>query len=249
LSTSPTTTVDPAEIQRFAAIAEAWWDPEGKFKPLHRLNPTRIGYIRSRLELHFGRDTKAMRPFEGLRLVDIGCGGGLVAEPMARLGFSVTAIDAAEPGLAIAEAHAESQGLVIDYRQSTAEDLAEAGEQFDVVLALEIVEHVADPAAFFQALGQLVRPGGAVVVSTLNRTFKSFALAKVGAEYLLRWVPRGTHSWPKFLKPSEVAGHCRSAGLTIADIAGISYEPFSGGWALGEDLDINYMLVALKPVS
>jgi 2-polyprenyl-6-hydroxyphenyl methylase/3-demethylubiquinone-9 3-methyltransferase len=244
---TPTTTVDPAEIQRFSAIAEAWWDPEGKFKPLHRVNPTRIAYIRSRLERHFGRDSEAMRPFTGLRLVDIGCGGGLVAEPMARLGFTVTAIDAAEPGLAVAEAHAESQGLVIDYRRATAEALVAAGEQFDVVLALEIVEHVADPALFFEALGQLVTPGGAVVVSTINRTLKSFALAKVGAEYLLRWVPRGTHAWPKFLKPSEVAAQCRAAGLSLVDIAGISYDLPTASWKLGQDLDVNYMLLAVKP--
>ncbi|HVJ53988.1 MAG TPA: bifunctional 2-polyprenyl-6-hydroxyphenol methylase/3-demethylubiquinol 3-O-methyltransferase UbiG [Aliidongia sp.] len=238
---------DPAEIGRFAALAGAWWDPEGEFKPLHRINPVRLEFIRDHLARHFGRDITAKRPFEGLRLLDIGCGGGLVSEPLARLGFTVSGIDAAAEGIEAARLHADGQGLAIDYRQGTAEALLEAGERFDAVTALEIVEHVVDPAAFLASLGGLVRPGGAAVLSTLNRTARSFALGVVGAEYVLRWVPRGTHRWSKFLRPSELAAAARHAGLVPAELAGMSFDPFGGDWSLSRDLGVNYMMLALKP--
>jgi 2-polyprenyl-6-hydroxyphenyl methylase/3-demethylubiquinone-9 3-methyltransferase len=192
-------TVDPAEIARFSAIADEWWDPNGKFKPLHRFTPTRLEYIRGRIAGHFGRDALAPKPLAGLRLLDIGCGGGLLCEPMARLGASVVGADAAERNVKTAAVHAERQGLAIDYRHTTAEALAEAGELFDVVLNMEVVEHVADVAAFMGACARLVRPGGLMVVATLNRTAKAFALAIVGAEYVLGWLPRGTHTWSKFV--------------------------------------------------
>jgi 2-polyprenyl-6-hydroxyphenyl methylase/3-demethylubiquinone-9 3-methyltransferase len=234
--------VDQGEIDRFSAVADGWWNHAGEFKALHKLNPVRIGYIRDHLLKHFGRDASSVRPFPGLSLVDVGCGGGLIAEPMARIGFKVTAIDAAEKSLAIAG----SQRLAIDYRAATAEDLVAEGAQFDVVLALEIVEHVADTEIFFRSLGALVKPGGAVVVSTINRTAKSWALAKMGAEYVLRWVPVGTHDWAKFLRPSEVAAGLRASGLHIQDVSGIVYRPLSDDFVVSGDLDINYMMLAVK---
>ena len=197
-------TVDPAEIERFSRIAEEWWDPTGKFAPLHRLNPVRIGYIRDRAAAHWQRDALSGTPLQGLSLLDIGCGGGLLSEPMARLGAQVTGVDAAARNIAVAALHAEKQGLAIDYRQGTAEALAESGGQFDIVLALEIVEHVADVELFLKSCGRMVKPGGLLFLSTLNRTAKAWALAIAGAEYVLGWLPRGTHDWKKFLKPSEV---------------------------------------------
>jgi 2-polyprenyl-6-hydroxyphenyl methylase/3-demethylubiquinone-9 3-methyltransferase len=237
-------TVDRAEIARFAALAESWWDPAGEFKPLHRLNPVRLGLLRDRLTTHFARDPAALRPFDGLRLLDIGCGGGLVAEPMARLGFAVTGIDAGTETIATARAHAEQSGLAIDYRAIAAETLAEAGERFDVVLALEIVEHVADLDAFLAAATTLVRPGGALIVATLNRTVKSYLFAIIGAEYVLGWLPRGTHEWRKFVRPSELAALLRRNRLRIEEIAGVTYNPLGDSWALSTDLDVNYMAFA-----
>lgn len=245
--TSGNGTVDRDEVRRFAELAEAWWDPDGEFRPLHRLNPARIGYMRERLVAHFSRDAHALEPFEGLRLLDIGCGGGLVSEPMARLGFAVTGIDPGWEIIATARQHAAASGLAIDYRQTTAEALAAAGETFDVVLALEIVEHVADPALFLAAAAQLVAPGGALILSTINRTAKSFALAIVGAEYLLGWVPRGTHRWEKFRRPSELAAGLRPQGMQVAEIAGIFYDPLRDQWVVGGDPQINYFLFATKP--
>jgi 2-polyprenyl-6-hydroxyphenyl methylase/3-demethylubiquinone-9 3-methyltransferase len=242
-ATGPTT-VDPSEIARFAALAESWWDPAGKFKPLHRLNPVRLGFLRNRLTAHFHRDRAALRPFEGLRLLDIGCGGGLVAEPMVRLGFAVTGIDAGEETVATARLHAEQGGLAIEYRAAAAETLAAAGERFDVVLALEIIEHVADLDAFVAAAAALVRPGGAFVAATLNRTAKSYLLAIIGAEYVLGWLPRGTHDWRKFVRPSELAAALRRHRLRLAEIAGVTYSPFGEHWALSADLDVNYMAFA-----
>jgi 2-polyprenyl-6-hydroxyphenyl methylase/3-demethylubiquinone-9 3-methyltransferase len=237
-------TVDPAEIARFAALAESWWDPAGKFKPLHRLNPVRLGFLRDRLTAHFKRDSAALRPFEGLRLLDVGCGGGLVAEPMARLGFAVTGIDAGDETVAIARAHAAQSGLAIDYRATAAETLAASDERFDVVLALEIVEHVADLDAFIAAAATLVRPGGAFVAATLNRTAKSYLFAIVGAEYVLGWLPRGTHDWRKFVRPSELAAVLRRNRLRVEEVAGITYNPLGDSWALSGDLDVNYMAFA-----
>jgi 2-polyprenyl-6-hydroxyphenyl methylase / 3-demethylubiquinone-9 3-methyltransferase len=237
-------TADPEEIGRFAARAETWWDPEGSFRPLHRLNPTRLGFIRQHLVTHFGRSSSSPRPFEGLSLLDIGCGGGLVAEPMTRLGFAVTGIDASAEAIGVAQAHAEATGLGIDYRIGTAETAVDASHRFDAVLALEVIEHVADPAVFLRCLGTLVRPEGAFIGATLNRTASSFALAVVGAEYLLGWLPRGTHDWRKFMRPSElVLGLCRN-GFRVTQIAGVSYDLARAEWLLSRNLDVNYMVMA-----
>ena len=235
--------VDPDEVARFAAMAEAWWDPTGKFAPLHRFNPVRIGFIRDRVAARLGRDPLAPRPLEGVRLLDIGCGGGLLAEPMCRLGARVTGVDAAARNVEIARLHADQGGLDIDYRHTTAEALAEAGEHFDVVLNMEVVEHVADLGAFLGACATLLAPGGVMFVATLNRTAKAYALAIVGAEYVLRWLPRGTHDWRKFVKPSELAAALRPHGLGIAELAGVSYEPLGGSWRLGGNLEVNYLAV------
>ena len=239
-------TVDPAEVERFARIARTWWEPEGEFRPLHKLNPVRLAFIRDRLAARFGRDIRRPRPFAGLRLLDIGCGGGLVSEPLARLGFSVTGIDAGEEMLDVARAHAAESGVAVEYRRATAEDLAAAGEQWDVVLALEVVEHVASPELFLAAAARLVRPGGAFIAATINRTPKAFVFAILGAEYVLRWLPRGTHRWNKFLRPSELAQGLRPQGLAVQEVRGMVYNPLADRWSLGGDLDVNYLLFAVK---
>jgi len=239
-------TIDPAEIARFTAQSAGWWDPGGSFRPLHRLNPARLNFIRRELIAHFSRDSRSLTPFEGLTLADIGCGGGLIAEPMARLGFTVTAVDADEAAIAIARDHAATSGLSIDYRGETAEALVEAGSKFDVVLALEIVEHVADADTFLVACGALVKPGGAFIGATLNRTPQSYALAIVGAEYLLGWLPRGTHDWNRFLRPSEFALGLRRAGLSPRRLSGLRYRLLSGDWAFTDDLSVNYMVMAVR---
>ncbi len=240
------TTADKAEVARFAALAQAWWDPHGAFRALHRLNPTRIAYVRDRLSAHFGREAGALEPLKGLRLLDVGCGGGLLAEPMARLGARVVGIDAAEESVRTARLHADEAGLEIDYRQATAEELAARGRRFDVVLTMELVEHVADPGALLAACGRLVKPGGAMVVTTLNRTLKAYLLGIVAAEYLLGWLPRGSHRWERFLRPSELARHLRAAGLELADITGVVYDPLRADWRLSRDTAVNYMAFALK---
>ena len=243
----PASTVDPAEVERFARIANEWWDPRGKFAPLHRLNPVRLGFIRDRAAAHWQRDPLSGTPLQGLSVLDIGCGGGLICEPMARLGATVTGIDAAERNVTVARLHAAGQELAIDYRESTAEAMASGGAQFDIVLALEIVEHVSDVDLFLQSCGRLTRPGGLVFLSTLNRTAKAWALAIAGAEYALRWLPRGTHDWRKFLKPSEVVRGLRRAGVEPQEIAGVVYSPLSRTWSLNRnDLDVNYMLYGSK---
>ena len=240
-------TVDQAEIERFSRIAEEWWDPKGKFAPLHRLNPVRLGYIRDRAAAHWQRDPLGGSPLEGLSLLDIGCGGGLLCEPATRLGAAVTGIDAADRNIATARLHAERQGLAIDYREATAEALTAEGRQFDIVLALEIVEHVADVDLFLKSCGRLAKPGGLVFLSTLNRTAKAWALAIAGAEYMLRWLPRGTHDWRKFLKPSEVVRGLRMGGVEAQEIVGVVYSPLSRAWSLNaRDLDVNYMLYGIK---
>lgn len=239
-------TVDDAELARFAVQADAWWNPEGSFRALHRLNPTRLGFIRSRLIQHFQRDPSELRPFAGLTLLDIGCGGGLVAEPMARLGFRVTGIDAGPEAIAAAQSHAQAAGLPIDYRIAAAESLAQMGERFDAVLALEVIEHVADRDAFWPSLDRLVAPGGAIVAATLNRTARSFALAIVGAEYILGWLPRGTHDWRKFLRPSELILGLRRSHLRTTEIAGMSYDPLRGEWRLSRDIGVNYVVMATR---
>jgi 2-polyprenyl-6-hydroxyphenyl methylase/3-demethylubiquinone-9 3-methyltransferase len=238
--------IDPEEIARFAKLAEAWWDPAGQFKPLHRFNPVRLRFIRDRLCRHFGRDPKAARSLRGLAILDIGCGGGLVAEPLARLGATVSGVDATAPNVAVARAHAADAGLDIDYRHGGAEDLARAGARYDVVLALEIVEHVADLDLFLDAAASMVKPGGVTILATLNRTARAFALAIVGAEYVLGWLPRGTHDWRKFVRPSELARGLRRNGLTVEELAGVSYNPLTDEWALGRDLGVNYMAFAAR---
>jgi len=239
-------TVDRRDIDRFAAQAAEWWDPSGSFRPLHQLNPVRIDFIRRELLARFGRDPRALSPFAGLSLADIGCGGGLVTEPMRRLGFAVTGIDAGAEAIATAQAHAEASGLVIDYRVGEVTALANGSERFDVVLALEIVEHVADRDAFLTALGALVKPHGVLIGATLNRTPQAFTLAVVGAEYVLGWLPRGTHDWRRFVRPSEFAAGLRRAGLVTTNLAGLTCHWLSGEWRQSEDLSINYMLVATR---
>jgi len=238
--------VDDGEVARFAAMAETWWDPDGPFRPLHRVNPTRLRFVRDRLAAHFGRDPLGPAPLAGLRLLDIGCGGGLLCEPLARLGAETVGIDASEKNIAIARNHAVQSGLAIEYRHATAEALAAEGARFDAVLNLEVVEHVADVESFMTACCALVAPGGATVVATLNRTPKSFALAILGAEYVLNWLPRGTHDWRRFLRPSEVAAHLRRQGLTVAEIAGVTYGPLTGEWRLSRDPSVNYMIFATR---
>jgi len=237
-------TVDPAEISRFEAIAAEWWDPEGKFRPLHRLNPVRLAWIRDRLARHFGRGADTLKPLAGLALLDIGCGGGIVAEPMARLGARVTAIDAAARNVEVARLHARQSGLAIDYRHAAAEDLARAGERFDVVLALEVIEHVADVDVFLGAAATLVAPGGVLIAATLNRTPQAFLLAIVGAEYVLGWLPRGTHQWDKFVTPQELERAIERAGLQVTGERGVIYNFFADRWQLSSDMDVNYMLAA-----
>jgi 2-polyprenyl-6-hydroxyphenyl methylase/3-demethylubiquinone-9 3-methyltransferase len=239
-------TVDDAEIARFSAQSASWWDPAGSFRPLHQLNPVRLGFIRAELTAHFDRDSRSLRPFDGLTLVDIGCGGGLIAEPMARLGFRVTGIDADTGAIEIARAHAGDSGLTIEYRAASVESLTEAGERFDVVLALEIVEHVADRDAFLSCCGALVKSGGAFIGATLNRTPQAYALAIIGAEYLLGWLPRGTHDWHRFVRPSEFVLGLRRAGLRATRLAGLGYSLQKGNWAQTDDLSVNYMLMAAK---
>ena len=235
--------IDPADVARFSAIAETWWDPRGPFGPLHRLNPARLSHIRETALARFGRDAKARAPFQGLRLLDVGCGGGLLCEPMARLGFRVTGIDASDRNVAVAGAHAADLGLDIDYRATTAEALlATAETPFDVVLTMEVVEHVADPGVFLRDCAALTAPGGLMMVATLNRTLKSLALGKVAAEHILRWVPAGTHDWRKFVTPSAARGYLSGAGLTEVSLVGVTLDLASGAWRRSNDTDINYMI-------
>lgn len=240
-------TVDAGEIANFAAVARAWWDPNGEFRPLHRLNPVRLTFLRDQLARHFGRDPTSTHPFKGLTLLDIGCGGGIVAEPLARLGFAVTGIDADATAIRIARAHATDAGLAIDYRQAAAEDLVRARTRFDAVLALEVIEHSADPALFLATATSLMAPRGAFALSTLSRTLRSFLFAIIGAEYLLRWVPRGTHRWSKFVRPSEVAEMLRKSGVETRAVTALNYAPDGGGWRLGGRPNVNYLLFASKP--
>jgi 2-polyprenyl-6-hydroxyphenyl methylase/3-demethylubiquinone-9 3-methyltransferase len=235
--------IDPADVERFSKIAAEWWDPKGKFAPLHRFNPVRLGFIREQALARFGRDPAARRPFEGLRLLDIGCGGGLLSEPMARLGFAVTGVDASERTVGVAQAHAAEQGLDIDYRCATAEALeAEGAGLFDLILNMEAIEHVEGPEQYLKACARLLAPGGLMIVATLNRTLKSFALAKIGAEYVLRWLPVGTHDWNKFLKPDELRGFLEGEPVTVDGPFGVVFDPLSGKWSQSFDCDINYMM-------
>ena len=239
--------IDPAEVETFSKIAAEWWDPKGKFAPLHKFNPVRLGFIRDQALYRFNRDAQARRPFEGLRLLDIGCGGGLLSEPMTRLGFQVTGVDASERNIATASAHAAGQGLAIDYRASTAEALRAAGEPaFDVILNMEVIEHVADPAAYLQDCARLLAPGGLMIVATLNRTLKALALAKIGAEYILRWLPRGAHDWNKFLKPDEIRDFLAQAPVVVDGPYGVVFSPLTGRWTQSTDTDVNYMMTVVR---
>jgi 2-polyprenyl-6-hydroxyphenyl methylase/3-demethylubiquinone-9 3-methyltransferase len=244
------TTIDTEEVAKFSAIAAEWWDPLGKFKPLHKFNPVRLALIRDRICAHYGKDRYAKRPLEGLRILDIGCGGGLVAEPMARLGADVVGIDASEANIKTALVHAGQSKLDIDYRAMTAEALlAEEGEAFDVVLNLEVVEHVADVELFLETAAGLIRPGGMMAMATLNRTLKAAATAVFAAEYVLRWLPRGTHDPRKFVRPDEAKAALTRAGLRIDAERGLTYLPLLDSWRTGDDLSVNYMLFASRPAA
>jgi 2-polyprenyl-6-hydroxyphenyl methylase/3-demethylubiquinone-9 3-methyltransferase len=239
-------TVDAAEVERFARHAADWWNPRGPMAALHKFNPVRLAYIRDQASSRFERDTRKLDCLKGLRMLDIGCGGGILCEPLARLGAELVGADPAAENIAVARAHAEDSGVAVDYRATTAEELAAAGERFDVVLAMEVVEHVADMSLFVETCAGMVKPGGLLVAATLNRTLKSFALAIVGAEYVLRWLPRGTHQWDKFVKPQELESAIEDAGLRVTGERGVIYNPFADRWQLSSDMDVNYMLVAMR---
>lgn len=244
---SASASVDPAEIAHFSAMAATWWDPNGPFKPLHNLNPTRIAYARYSLCCHFKRDPQADQPLAGLRILDIGCGGGLLSEPMTRLGATLVGADAAEKNIKTAQAHARDMGLEIDYRNVTAEELVAAGEKFDAILNMEVIEHVADIPSFLTACHNLLKPEGCMVMSTLNRTAKSWAMAIAGAEYILRWLPKGTHDWQKFLKPSELTRALSQCGFDTLDLKGMVYHPLSASWSLDDrDFSVNYLVSVEK---
>ncbi|MEM8729942.1 MAG: bifunctional 2-polyprenyl-6-hydroxyphenol methylase/3-demethylubiquinol 3-O-methyltransferase UbiG [Pseudomonadota bacterium] len=241
-------TVDPKEIAKFEAMAAEWWDPTGKFKPLHMLNPCRLDYITTQVAAQFERDLSANQPFDGLRILDIGCGGGLLSEPMARLGAQVVGADAAERNIPVARVHADQSGLDIDYRHTTAEALAAAGERFDAVLNMEVVEHVPDPLTYLSACSALLTPGGIQICSTINRNPKSYAMAIIGAEQIMRWLPKGTHDWSKFITPDELFALISDAGLTPVDRKGFVFNPISWSWSLSErDLSVNYVTASVKP--
>ena len=240
------TTIDPEDVARFSAIADEWWDPDGKFKPLHRFNPIRLHYIRDRICTHFGRDKQSLRPFAGLRLLDVGCGGGLISEPLARMGADVTGIDASERNIRTAQVHAEQCSLDISYRSTTVEEIAATGESYDAVISLEVVEHVADVDLFLDGCAALTADNGAIALATLNRTPKSFALGIVGAEYIMRWLPRGTHKWKKFVRPSELARGLRRNGITVEDISGLTFNPLNSEWQVSGDVSVNYVLFGTR---
>ncbi len=243
-----TNTVDPAEVAKFEAMAAEWWDLDGKFKPLHMMNPCRLDYITSQIAAEFSRNMGSAAPFAGLRVLDIGCGGGLLCEPMARLGATVVGADAAARNIPVARVHAEQSGLTIDYRHTTAEALADAGEQFDVVLNMEVVEHVADPKAYLAACRALTRRGGLHICSTINRNAKSFGMAILGAEYVMRWLPKGTHEWSKFITPDELTALLRAAGFNVLDTKGFQFNPLLWSWRISDrDLSVNYVTTARAP--
>ncbi len=247
MAETTSSTVNPEEIARFTAMADAWWDPTGKFRPLHQLNPARIEFIVSNVCKHLGLDETAEQPFKGLDILDVGCGGGLLSEPMARLGANMTSIDAGEKNIEIAKIHAQQSGLDINYRNVYPEDLAKEGKTYDVVLNMEVIEHVADTSAFLAASASVLKENGCMVLSTMNRNIKSLLLGKVAAEYVLRWLPVGTHDWKKFVKPSELARMVRPFGLEFTDMQGMVYNPFSDTWSLSKtDLDVNYVAFAAK---
>jgi 2-polyprenyl-6-hydroxyphenyl methylase/3-demethylubiquinone-9 3-methyltransferase len=246
-SKARTSTVDTAEVERFSRHAGDWWAPRGPMAALHKFNPVRLAYIRDQAAARFGRDPRRLDCLKGLRILDIGCGGGILSEPLARLGAGMVGVDPAEENIEVARAHAEEQGVAVDYRTGTAEALAEAGEAFDVVLAMEVVEHVVDVLLFVSTCASMLRPGGLMIAATLNRTLKSFALAIVGAEYVLRWLPRGTHQWDKFVTPRELETAIENSGLRVTGERGVVYNLFADRWQLSSDMDVNYMLAAERP--
>ena len=237
-------TSSPEEVARFTAMAESWWNPDGKFKPLHRFNPVRLGYMRRVLGTHFNRDTDQLAPFDGISLLDIGCGGGLLSEPLARMGFAVTGIDAGDKNIGVARTHAQQTGTPIDYRVGGPETLD--GTQYDVVISMEVIEHVPDPASFIAQAAARLKPGGVFVGATMNRTAKAYALAIVGAEYILGWLPPGTHDWKKFVRPSEFAGWLSQTGIATSDLVGAAYNLVSGEWHESPSLDVNYLILGVK---
>ncbi len=241
------TTIDQVEVDRFSAMAAEWWDPTGKFKPLHKINPVRLTYIRDKVSEHFGRDPKSHHPLQGLRILDIGCGGGLLSEPVARMGATVLGADASERNIGIARTHAGQTGTIVDYRAVTAEALAAAGERFDVVLNMEVVEHVADVDFFITTCASMVKPGGLMLISTINRTLKAAALAIVGAEYVLGWLPRGTHQYEKLVRPEELEAPLLRSGMNLLERTGVFFNPLQNQWRLSPDTDVNYMLLAARP--
>jgi len=240
--------LDPSEVAKFSAIADQWWDETGKFGVLHKFNPVRISFIKEQVTARFGLDPLKPKPLSGLRLLDIGCGGGLLSEPLARLGANIVAADPSEKNIKTAMVHADQQGLKIDYRATTAEQLAEAGEKFDVVLNMEVIEHVTDPARFTATCASMVKPGGMMFVATLNRTLKAFGLAIIGAEYILGWMPKGTHQWEKFIKPEELKTWLEAAGMQQKTLSGVTFNPISNTWNRSGDTAVNYMIAAMKPV-
>jgi 2-polyprenyl-6-hydroxyphenyl methylase/3-demethylubiquinone-9 3-methyltransferase len=246
---SPAATIDEEEVARFSRISGQWWDPHGPMAALHKFNPVRLAYIRDRAAAHFGRDPKRLDSLAGLRLLDIGCGGGILSEPLARLGAILVGADPSDSNIAVAQQHAAQSGLSIDYRSTSAEALAAAGERFDAVLAMEVIEHVADVGLFVEVAAELVKPGGLLFVATLNRTLKSFALAIVGAEYILRWLPRGTHQWDKFVTPNELEIAIEQSGMQAAGETGVIYNLLADRWQLSSDMDVNYMVVAEKSLA
>lgn len=243
---TPSANLDPEEVARFERLARDWWNPAGPMRPLHRLNPVRLGYIRDETCRRVGRDLRAPQPLEGLSVLDVGCGGGLLSEPLARLGASVTGLDPAPTNIAVARLHAERAGLAIDYRGEAVEAVRDRGERFDVVLAMEVVEHVPDATAFVAACGGAVKPGGLLVMATINRTLRAFALAIVGAEYVLGWLPKGTHQWDKFVTPEELTDATEAAGLAVIEARGAVYNPLTDQWTLSRDTAVNYMLAARR---
>ena len=247
-STETNSSIDKREVEQFARQAEEWWDPHGPFRPLHQIGPVRLKYIRETAIAHFAIESPGLKPFEGLDCLDVGCGGGLVSEPLARLGASVVAIDPAPENIAVAARHAQSSRLVIDYRATTAEDLAASGATFDLIVCLEVIEHVQDPGQFVATLAGMLRPGGLLVMSTINRTPKSYLLAIVGAEYVLRWLPVGTHQWDRFVRPAELKRHMTAAGLGDFASLGLVYNLLADKWSLSDDTDVNYMARAGRPV-
>ena len=248
MTAAPSVSVDAEEVEKFSRIAAQWWDPRGKFAPLHRFNPVRLAFIRDQAAGRFGRDASAPSPFAGLSLLDVGCGGGLLSEPMRRLGFAVTGVDASARNVAVASAHAAEQGLEIAYRNATVEALLAAGGQgFDVVLNMEVVEHVAEPGPFLRDAARLLKPGGLMVVATLNRTLKALAFAKIGAEYVLRWLPRGAHDWRRFLTPEEVRLFLSGEPVAVQGPFGVAYAPLADRWSLSDDASVNYMMTVARP--